>query len=124
MTEQDIENNNIILFGDPGSNRLLADILPRLPLQWTRESVRVGDATFATQDHSPVLIYPNPKNARRYIVINSGHTFHSKEFQVSNAQLYPRLGDFAVIQFAVTSDNGFEEKPVKAGIFDEQWKLH
>lgn len=123
ITEQDIENHNVILFGDPGSNRLLADILPRLPLEWTRESVRLGDATFSTQDHAPVLIYPNPKNARRYVVINSGHTFHAKEFQASNAQLYPRLGDFAVLQFAATSDNGFEEKPVKAGIFNEQWKV-
>jgi dienelactone hydrolase len=123
VTEQDIENNNIILFGDPGSNRLLAEILPRLPLEWARESIRLGDATFATQDHVPVLIYPNPKNARRYVVINTGHTFHAKEFQSSNAQLYPRLGDFAVLQLAATSDNGFEEKPVKAGIFNEQWKL-
>ena len=123
VTEQDIENHNIILFGDPGSNRLIADILPRLPLQWTRESIHLGDATFSTQDHSPVLIYPNPKNARRYVVINSGHTFHAKEFQASNAQLYPRLGDFAVLQFAATSDNGFEEKPAKAGIFNERWKL-
>jgi hypothetical protein len=98
-------------------------MLPRLPLAWTRESIRLGDATCATQDHAPVLIYPNPKNARRYVVINSGHTFHAREFQASNAQLYPRLGDFAVMQFAESTDNGFEERPVKAGMFNEQWKL-
>ena len=124
MTEQDIADNNIILFGDPGSNRLLADVLPRLPLEWTRESIRFGDATFSTRDHAAVLIYPNPLNARRYVVINSGHTFHTKEFQASNAQLYPRLGDFAVLHFASATDDGFEEKPVKAGIFNEQWKVH
>jgi hypothetical protein len=123
VTEQDIENHNIILFGDPGSNRLLADILPRLPVDWSRESICLGKATLSTQDHAPVLIYPNPKNARRYVVINSGHTFHGKEFRASNAQLYPRLGDFAVLQFASSSDYGFEEKPVKAGIFNEQWKM-
>jgi hypothetical protein len=92
-------------------------------VEWTRESIRFADAKFATQDHAPVLIYPNPKNARRYVVINSGHTFHAKEFQASNAQLFPRLGDFAVLQFAETSDNWFAEKPVKAGIFNEQWKI-
>src|SRR5207247_2378809 len=32
ITAEDIAQNNLVLWGDPGSNRLLAKILPNLPL--------------------------------------------------------------------------------------------
>ncbi len=45
-----------------------------------------------------MLIYPNPLNAGRYVVLNSGHTFHEADFKGTNALLYPRLGDFAILK--------------------------
>jgi len=63
----------------------------------------------------PVLIYPNPLNPRRYVVINSGHTFGDADFRGTNAWLYPRLGDYAVL-----TANGSVEV---SGFFDEQWQL-
>ena len=44
-----------------------------------------------------MLIYPNPLNANRYVVLNSGHTFHAADYRGTNALLYPRLGDYAVL---------------------------
>ena len=41
------------------------------------------------------MIYPNPLDPTRYVVVNSGHTFGEKEFKGTNALLYPRLGDYA-----------------------------
>jgi pimeloyl-ACP methyl ester carboxylesterase len=120
VTAEDIRDNHLILFGDPGSNRLLRDALDRLPVQWTRDTVRLGDQTYSTADHAPVWISPNPLNGRRYVVVNSGHTFHEADFKASNAQLYPRLGDFAALHFAAT-DSGYAETPVHAGILNERW---
>ena len=45
VTDQDIEENHLILFGDPGSNRLIARVLPSLPLGWTEAEVKL-DGTF------------------------------------------------------------------------------
>ena len=115
VTDQDIDENHLILFGDPGSNRLIARVLPSLPMGWTEGEVKL-DGTFSASDHAPVLIQPNPLNHLRYVVINSGHTFGAKELTGTNALLYPQLGDYAVIKIG-------EADAVKAGgYFDEQWK--
>jgi hypothetical protein len=38
--EQELMNvNNLILFGDSGSNPLIAKVLPKLPITWTKESL-------------------------------------------------------------------------------------
>ncbi len=37
VTEDDVRGRNLILFGDPGSNRWIEKVLPRLPLRWTRD---------------------------------------------------------------------------------------
>ncbi len=115
VTEQDIEENHLILFGDPGSNRLIARILPDLPIAWTPNELTL-EGHFPAEDHAPVLINANPLNRLRYVVINSGHTFGAKDFRGTNALLYPRLGDYAVIHLGETDE-------VKVnGYFDERWK--
>ena len=75
ITREDIEDYHLILFGDPGSNRVLAQVLEQLPITWTRSEFTLGGKTYTASDHVPVLIAPNPLNPRRYIVINSGHSF-------------------------------------------------
>jgi hypothetical protein len=62
-----------------------------------------------------VLIDPNPLNPKRYVVINSGRTFGDADFRGTNAWLYPRLGDHAVL----TADRTV----VLSGFFDERWRL-
>src|SRR5262249_27671373 len=62
VTDEDIKEHNLVLWGDPSSNKLLAKALDRLPLKWTGESVTLGKGTFAAGNHVPVLIYPNPLN--------------------------------------------------------------
>ena len=49
-------------------------------------------------DHAPALIHPSPLAAGRYVVLNSGHTFHERELATLNYLLFPRLGDWAVIK--------------------------
>ncbi|WP_422927433.1 alpha/beta hydrolase-fold protein [Singulisphaera sp. PoT] len=117
VSDQDIEDQNLILFGDPGSNRVIAKILDKLPLRWTKADIEL-DGTFGSGDYAPVLIAPNPLNPRRYVVINSGHTFGNREFAGTNAYLFPRLGDFAV--FHVDRNGGAVKT---SGYFNEKWTL-
>ena len=115
ISDADVANHNLILFGDPGSNALIARMLDRLPLRWTRDALEIDGKSYSPGAHLPVLIYPNPLNPERYVVLNSGHTFHEPELRGTNALLYPRLGDWAVLP----ADGG---EPVAAGFFDERWK--
>jgi len=115
--------NHLILFGDPGSNVVLKKIAGDLPLEWTQERIRIGKQEWASADHGLSLIFPNPLNPSKYVVINSGNTFHDKEFRSTNANLFPRLGDIAVQKFATVESGGFDEQTVWADVFDANWQL-
>ncbi len=46
ITDQDMASNNLVLWGDPRSNRLLARIAGKLPIAWDSGKVRVGAGLF------------------------------------------------------------------------------
>jgi dienelactone hydrolase len=121
VSDDDLAGRSLILFGDPGSNSLIAQALPNLPLEWTKEKVTLGGRTCPAADHVAALIYPSPFNASRYVVLNSGHTFHAADFSGTNALLYPRLGDYAVLKPAPTEKDPAAAAVVTAGLFDEYW---
>jgi hypothetical protein len=116
ISPNEIKEKHLILFGDPSSNFLLANILPKLPLKWTKDEIEFAGKKFKTSEHLPVLIFPNPLNPSKYVVLNTGHTWPSEDYAKSNAFLYPRLGDYAILRMA---DNGV----ATAGLFDEIWRV-
>ncbi len=103
VTDDDIERYHLILFGDMGSNKVTKRIAPLLMRGWPLAPL------------VPVMIAPNPLNADRYVVFNSGHTFHDDEFKGTNALLYPRLGDWAMI-------HPMARTVVRGGVFDTEWR--
>lgn len=127
VTEEDVRTRNLILFGDPGSNSWIAKVLPKLPLTWSKETLRFGDQEYAAAEHLLALIAPNPlPEARdRYIVLNSGHTFREAELAKLNYLLFPRWGDWAVLQIPSDQKPGepLKENVLRAGYFDEQWQF-
>lgn len=122
LSDEDIASKNLILFGDPGSNAVIARVLDKLPVTWKQSSLNVNGQQYDTDTHGLSLIYPNPLNPRRYVVINSGHTMHEKDFRASNSWLFPRLGDIAVQQFVRQGDD-YEEATAWAGLFNSSWGL-
>ncbi len=120
-----IEEGGLVLFGDPESNPLIAKVLPNLPITWTKEKLVVNGVEYDPKTHLPVLIYPNPFtfNYLDYVVINSGHTFKEADLKGTNALLYPRLGDWAVIKPTPTAKDPAAYEVVAAGLFDENWQF-
>ncbi len=123
VTDELIADKNLILFGDPGSITVLAKVLQDLPVKWTKETIEVSGKKYDTRQHGLCLIYPNPLNNDRYVVINSGHTMHDAEFIGTNALLFPRLGDIAIQKFAAHKDEGFTESTVWSKVFNSEWTL-
>jgi pimeloyl-ACP methyl ester carboxylesterase len=121
LTAEDVKNSNLILWGDPGSNKALAQLLPKLPVQWTKDKLVVGAQTTNAADHAPIFIYPNPANPNRYIVVNSGFTFRMGA-RTSNSLQTPKLPDWAVIDLNTPPNDDWPGKVVDAGFFDEAWR--
>jgi predicted esterase len=123
VTNEDIAGRNLILFGDPSSNSLIAQVLDGLPLEWTADEIRLAGQKVAADKHLPVLIYPNPLNPQRYVVLNSGHTFPTADYEKTNALLFPRLGDFALLRLAATAEDPSASEVITAGLFDDFWSV-
>ncbi|HEU0038790.1 MAG TPA: prolyl oligopeptidase family serine peptidase [Verrucomicrobiae bacterium] len=122
ITDADLASSNLVLWGDPASNQLLARVTDKLPIKWSAAELRVGSRTYAIDHHVPVLIHPNPLNPKRYIVLNSGFTFREYD-QLNNARQVPKLPDFAIVDVNVPVSSRAPGGIADAGFFGEDWEL-
>jgi len=118
VTPADFDKYNVVLFGDPGSNPWIAKILPKLPLQWTKDTITVGDRKFPAAEHLPVLVYPSPLNPGHYVVLNTGLTISDQDYNGDYAM--PRFGDIAVL---MVKDPSEPSEIAWAALFNEAWQL-
>ena len=121
VTADDLKQYHIVAWGDPASNQWLAQVADRLPVQWSAEQVVAGNHTFSANQHVPALIYPNPLNPARYVVVNSGITFREGHDRTNSLQI-PKLPDWAVIDITTPPDGLLPGKVVAADFFDEHWQ--
>jgi pimeloyl-ACP methyl ester carboxylesterase len=122
VTDADIAALNLILWGDAESNQLLAKFKDKLPLRWDAQRITAGAKTFDASHHVPLLVYPNPLNPNRYVVLNSGFTFREYDY-LNNARQVPKLPDWAVVDVNTPPSSRWPGKVVDAGFFGERWEV-
>jgi hypothetical protein len=121
ITDDDIKNNNLVLWGDPSSNAVLKKIVDKLPILWTKDGLEIRNYRLDPARYAPILIFPNPLNPQKYVVLNSGHTF--REFALlNNSDQTPKLPDWAVVDISVPADAKWPGLIYDAGFFNESWK--
>jgi hypothetical protein len=121
VTDADLASANVVLWGDPSSNRLLARILPRLPVVWDGRTLQFRGQGHDAAYHALILIFPNPLNPDRYVVLNSGIDFREHGYGTNSLQV-PKLPDYAVIDLREPPGERWPGRVVDAGFFDEQWR--
>jgi Prolyl oligopeptidase family len=121
-TDKDIAEHNLVLWGDPQSNAILAKIKDKLPINWGDKEIVLGQQKYTSEEHVPVLIYPNPLNPKKYVVLNSGFTFREYDY-LNNARQVPKLPDWAIIDLKTPPSARFPGAIPAAGFFDDHWKL-
>ncbi|KPL02007.1 MAG: hypothetical protein AMK75_03325, partial [Planctomycetes bacterium SM23_65] len=72
VTADDIQRFNLILFGTPKTNLLIQRVAAHLPVQIDEGKFTIGANTYAGKDLGLAMIYPNPLNPERYVVVYSG----------------------------------------------------
>jgi hypothetical protein len=119
ISEEDIASNHLVLWGDPKSNPMIAKVIDQLPVEWSEMNMALNGNSATSRSNVPVMIYPNPLNPGKYVVINSGFTFRAMG---SNADQTPKLPDYAIIDVTEPATGTAPGGVVAAGFFDESWR--
>ena len=122
VSEADMASANLVLWGDPSSNAVLKKFAEKLPIRWNGNEIVAGAQRYPADQHALILIYPNPLNPRRYLVLNSGFTFREYDY-LNNARQVPKLPDWAIIDLKTPPNSRFPGKIAGADFFDEHWGL-
>ena len=122
VSVDDKQSKNLVLFGTPDSNPLIAEVMMSVPLSWTEEHIGSHGRQHSSTSNGLVAIYPSPFAADRYVVINSGFTFREYAY-LNNARQIPMLPDWAIVDVSGGATTQLPGKIVEAGFFDESWQL-
>ena len=119
VTAAEMARSNLVLFGTPKSNAVLARIAAKLPIRFTPAGYQVGQHTYKANDTTGLLfIHPNPLAPRRYVVVCSG-AHYGERLGVNHK--YDLLPDFIV--YSTEADYDDSNATYCAGFFDNTWKL-
>jgi dienelactone hydrolase len=69
VSDDDIRNYSLILFGTAQSNKILTRIGQSLPVQYEADGVTLGSQKFPGQGYSVQAVFPNPLEPSRYVVL-------------------------------------------------------
>ncbi|MDF1824542.1 MAG: prolyl oligopeptidase family serine peptidase [Verrucomicrobiales bacterium] len=120
VSDEDIASHHLVLWGDPSSQPMIRSLLKEAPVKWDEDILQVGPESFEAKHHALIMIYPNPLNPAKYVVLNSGFTYRDYAY-LNNARQTSKLPDWAVIDLREPPTSRFPGKVVAAGFFDEHW---
>jgi pimeloyl-ACP methyl ester carboxylesterase len=126
VTAEDIDKYHLIVFGSGNSSTLLNRIMGRLPVRIEGNAVAAGDRRFPGEDVGFRLIYPNPLNPRKYVVVCAGVSSAGLEGLGSiPAPNYGWLSRVSEPDVLITDRRarGTFKRYLAAYTFDNDWKL-
>ncbi|MCS7253268.1 MAG: prolyl oligopeptidase family serine peptidase [Armatimonadota bacterium] len=122
VTEEQIKQYNIIAVGGPNENRLVKLISGELPVRFLEDGYRIGIHEITTRaikkKLGQVLVYPNPLNQSRYILIYDG-VLWGKGLPINHK--FDTLPDFTI--FTEDQETDGANEIVCAGFFDTHWQV-
>ena len=95
LSAEDVENN-LLLFGTPGSNAVLSEVIGELPISIENETLTLSDQVFSGPDISLVMLCPNPLNEERYVLLFIGLGEEGLKDLVSDRHRFSERVDFIV----------------------------
>ncbi|MBN2621500.1 prolyl oligopeptidase family serine peptidase [candidate division WOR-3 bacterium] len=123
ITEAIMGKYNLILFGNPRTNSLVARINNKLPLHIEADHVVAGRKVVPGYDQCLIAVYPNPLHRERLVCLFSPTSHAAEKIIGAFNPLYSGSGlpDFIVYDCAVLK-YGWAGVSA-AGLFDRDWKL-
>ena len=74
ITEGDLVDNLLLLYGTHSSNSVLARFESELPLAFDGTAIQVSDKSYKAERAAVFAIFPHPRNPERYVAVHGGVT--------------------------------------------------
>jgi dienelactone hydrolase len=116
ITGRDIEDKNLILFGNDRTNGLIKRIIGQIPLKFSSGGITLGNKVYQGANLGVRLVYPNPLNKNRYIVIIGGNDLTNLPFDEKC------LAIEGWYDFMIWKPWQADQSLIDIGYFDQRWK--
>jgi dienelactone hydrolase len=116
---------SLLLIGGPEANRVTARLVGDLPLKTSPQQVVIGGRSFEVTDAAVQMIYPNPLNPGRYVLVAAGTSTDGMYFLDPSARGASDW-DFVIVDGRVSAGGPTvpaEHRRVVSGLFDAGWSV-
>jgi predicted esterase len=123
LSEADMKKYSLILFGSAEANLVTKKLSDKIPLKISSEEIEITGKKFPAKNACITMIYPNPLNAERYVLV-IGATSSSGMFFSDNT--YPD-DDFVIQDGAIPNSylgRTKEKLSIAHGSFDYNWQIN
>jgi len=118
VTDADIMNSHLVLFGDERTNELIGRVNMMSPVHFDGDRVVAAGERYPKGEVSFKCVFPNPLNPERLVLIN-----FAEEWDYSNTwsfqAIFKNLPDYFIYRRG--GKKPFDTEVLKAGFFDEKW---
>jgi len=74
LTKEELTHNNLLLYGTPQTNTILAQFADQLPISFGATTIQVSDKTYSGDIVCVFAVFPHPQNPDRLVAIHGGVT--------------------------------------------------
>jgi pimeloyl-ACP methyl ester carboxylesterase len=113
-------SRNLVLFGTPGTNRVVGLLAEKLPVRIGDHEYAIGGHTFDGPETGLVLCYPNPMHPDRYILVYAGE-YQGRKLGINHK--HDLLPDYFIFSTDASFTHDGMDRHLCAGFFDLNWEF-
>jgi predicted esterase len=125
LSDSDAARYSLILIGGPDANLVTRKLADQLPLGMAKDQIALGGRSFTAIDARVQLIFPNPLNPQRYVLVAAASSVAGMQFW-SPASLRRAEFDFTIEDGHVAGIGQQADRSalwVAGGWFDRAWQV-
>lgn len=130
ISAEDQAKYSLLLFGGPGENAVAQAMAERIPLTIMGNAITIDGRPFLARDAAVQMVYPNPLNADRYVVIRTAtsapamalvdYVLNDVDFCIVDSR---NVDPDKAAGFFDAVTGRCSGTPILAGYFDNAWRL-
>jgi hypothetical protein len=122
LSEDDMKNYSLVLYGGPTENLITKKLSNKIPLKISSQKIEISGKSFRVKDACVQMVYPHPLNSKRYVSIIGATSYAGMYFFIGendNLDFYIKDGCVPNNRLGRPMDKLYVVK----GIFDYNWQI-